>query len=68
MLEKEIKVHGHLPDIPSALEVEKNGVEVGEMHRLLLRKIEELTLYMIDLNKENQKLAGELHNLKTKLK
>jgi hypothetical protein len=48
--------HGHLKDIPSADEVEKNGIEVGEMNKLLLQKIEELTLYTIELKKEIDEL------------
>jgi hypothetical protein len=48
----------HLPDIPSANEVHKNGLDLGEMNRLLLKKVEELTLYLIDkdeqMNKQQQ--------------
>ena len=46
-----IKVNGHLPEIPSAAEVEKEGVGLGEMNARLLKKIEELTLHLIDQNK-----------------
>ncbi len=42
-----IKEHGHLPNIPSAKELETNGIQLGEMNMKLLEKIEELTLYMI---------------------
>ncbi len=42
-----IQEHGHLPDIPSAQEMEANGIQLGEMNMKLLEKIEELTLYMI---------------------
>jgi hypothetical protein len=41
----------HLPEVPSAKEMEKNGVQLGEMNMLLLRKIEELTLHLIEQNK-----------------
>lgn len=58
-VEKHIKEKGHLQDIPSAKEVEANGIELGEMNKLLLQKIEELTLYMIDQKKETEK-QGEL--------
>lgn len=44
--------HGHLMDIPSAKEVETEGIELGEMNKLLLQKIEELTLHMIALQKQ----------------
>ncbi|BFP40638.1 hypothetical protein FGF1_14830 [Flavobacteriaceae bacterium GF1] len=47
-----IKEHGHLPNIPSAQEMEEDGIELGRMNMKLLEKIEELTLYVIDLKKE----------------
>jgi hypothetical protein len=43
----------HLPEVPSAKEMEKNGVQLGEMNMLLLKKIEELTLYVIELKKRD---------------
>jgi hypothetical protein len=48
-VEKFIKEHKHLPDIPSAKEMEAAGVNLAEMNKLLLMKVEELTLYMIAL-------------------
>lgn len=51
-VESYIKENGHLPDVPSAKEVKANGVEVGEMNAILLQKIEELTLYIIELEKK----------------
>ena len=42
--------------MPSAKEMEKNGIQLGEMNMILLKKIEELTLYMIELKKEVQEL------------
>ncbi|WP_300570340.1 hypothetical protein [Flavobacterium sp.] len=51
-VEKHIAEKGHLKDIPSEKEVKENGIELGEMNKLLLQKIEELTLYVIDLNKK----------------
>jgi hypothetical protein len=47
-LEEYIRENGHLPGIPSAQEVMMNGLKTGEMHISLLRKIEELTLYIIE--------------------
>jgi len=44
----------HLPEVPSAKEMEKNGVLLGEMNILLLKKIEELTLYVIELKKRDE--------------
>ncbi|MCG2611007.1 hypothetical protein LZZ90_05760 [Flavobacterium sp. SM15] len=58
-VEKHIKEKGHLKDIPSASEVEKNGIELGEMNKLLLQKVEELTLYIIELNKKIETLQGK---------
>ena len=51
-LEQYIVLHGHLPGIPSAGEVKERGQDVGEMNQKLLQKIEELTLYIIELNKK----------------
>lgn len=47
-----IAEHNHLPGVPSAAEVKENGVHVGEMNAILLQKIEELTLHMIELKRE----------------
>lgn len=58
-LESYIKKNKHLPEIPSAIEAEKNGLELGEMNKLLLKKIEELTLYIIEEHKLNEK-RGDL--------
>jgi hypothetical protein len=55
-LEKDIQKDKHLPGIPSATEVANNGVSVGEMNKLLLAKVEELTLYVIQLHKKVEEL------------
>ena len=62
-LENTIKTAKHLPGIPSAAEVAKNGVSIGEMQSKLLQKVEELTLYMIELKKENEQLKTRIANL-----
>ena len=63
-LEKTVKLTRHLPGIPSASEVElEKGVSVGEFQRKLLEKLEELYLYVFDLNKENQELKNEIRKL-----
>ncbi|HRQ49371.1 MAG TPA: hypothetical protein PLR74_02480 [Agriterribacter sp.] len=54
-----IKSNGHLPGIPSALEVEESGLDLGDNQALLLKKIEELTLYVITLNKKVEELEKE---------
>lgn len=59
-VEKHIKQNGHLKDIPSAKEVEANGIELGEMNKKLLQKVEELTLYIIEINKELQEVKSKL--------
>ena len=51
-LEAYIGEHQHLPGIPTAAEVEQEGADLGEMNRLLMEKVEELTLYIIDLQKQ----------------
>ncbi|MES2458836.1 MAG: hypothetical protein V4594_25005 [Bacteroidota bacterium] len=64
--EQHILANGHLPGIPSAAEVAKDGIELGEMNKKLLQKIEELTLYLIEIKKENEKQQKEIDNLKHK--
>ncbi len=63
-VENHIKEKGHLINLPSAAEVEANGVQLGEMNKLLLEKIEELTLYIIQQEKELQQQAAQLNALK----
>ena len=58
--------HKHLPDVPSAKDVE-DGVSVGDMQKVLLRKVEELTLYVIDQDKELESLQQENEALKARL-
>ena len=58
-VENHIKEKGHLKDIPSAKEVEKNGFFLGAMDAKLLQKIEELTLYTIDQQKEIEELKKQ---------
>jgi hypothetical protein len=58
----------HLPEIPSAKEMEKNGVNLGEMNMLLLKKVEELTLHLIQTNERIDKLEKENSELKGKIK
>jgi hypothetical protein len=53
-VEKFISQHAHLPGIPSAGEIKENGLDLGQTQALLLKKIEELTLYVIQQNKTSQ--------------
>jgi hypothetical protein len=67
-VEKYIKANKHLPNVPSALEVEENkGVDVGKTQITLLQKIEELTLYLIEQNKRLENLEKENILLTAKL-
>jgi len=59
-IENYIKENSHLPEIPSAQEIEKNGLMLAEMNMSLLKKIEELTLYMIDQNKKIETLEKKI--------
>lgn len=63
-LEQFVKTNKHLPNISSALQVEKEGVELGELNKQLLQKVEELTLYLIDQHKEIRDLKAEMKALK----
>ena len=58
-LEQYITTNKHLPEIPSAKEVEQNGLNLGEMQGKLLLKIEELTLYIIALEKRLSELENK---------
>ncbi|WP_108246742.1 hypothetical protein [Muricauda brasiliensis] len=67
-VEKHIKEKGHLINIPSEKEVEENGIELGEMNKLFLEKIEELTLYIIELKKGQTDLENQNRELLEKHK
>jgi hypothetical protein len=62
-VESFINTHKHLPEVPSAEEVVTNGVALGQMDAILLKKLEELTLYMIELKKENNDLKERLESV-----
>jgi hypothetical protein len=53
-----VRENKHLPEIPTAAEVEKNGIALGELNALLLKKVEELTLYLIDQQKQIDELKA----------
>lgn len=63
-VEKHIDEKGHLPNVPSAEDVVENGINLGEMDAKLLEKIEELTLYVIQLNKDIKQVKDENKELK----
>ena len=62
-LERYIKANKHLPEMPSAKEVEINGLQIGEMLKLQQKKIEELTLHLIEKDKELQKERDRITKL-----
>ena len=62
-VEKFIKINGHLPGIPSAEIIEREGVNLGEMNKKLLQKIEELTLHLIRQEKEITELKRKTDKL-----
>ena len=65
-VESYIKENKHLPDIPSAREVKEEGLAMSEMMTKQMQKIEELTLYLIQLEKKNAELEARLAALETK--
>lgn len=65
-IEDYVKEHKHLPEIPSAKEIENNGLKLGEMNMALLKKMEEMTLYMIEQNKQIKNLEKKIETLTNK--
>lgn len=61
-----VKQNKHLPEIPTTSDVLKSGIDLGKMNGLLLKKVEELTLYMIDLKKQLDDTKKEIELLKNK--
>lgn len=67
-LERYIKANSHLPEIPSADSIAKTGLDLGANQATLLKKIEELTLYVIELNKKNEILEKKFQKLRKQIK
>ncbi|MBI5218322.1 MAG: hypothetical protein HY958_05275 [Bacteroidia bacterium] len=67
-IENYINQHNHLPDVPCAKDVQINGQKIGELNAILLKKIEELTLYILEQNKELKILRNEVEGLKVNYK
>lgn len=67
-LKNSISIHKHLPNIPPAEVVQKEGILIGDMQKRMMEKIEELTLYMIDLHESNKKQQAEINQLTNALK
>ena len=62
-----IKTNKHLPNMPAAAVVEKDGYDIGDMQKRMMEKIEELTLHLIEANKSIKQQQIEIENLKKKL-
>lgn len=62
-----IRKNGHLPDIPTAEKISKDGQDLGEMNRLLLQKVEELTLYILQQENRIKKMEEKLERVLTTL-
>lgn len=65
-VENYIKINQHLPEIPSTSEVRKDGIDLAQTQALLLQKVEELTLYVIEQDKKIKKLESKVQNLRRK--
>jgi len=63
-LEQYIKQNKHLPDVPTQDEISKDGMDVYEMNAILLKKVEELTLYVIEQQKQIEQLENKIKNIK----
>jgi hypothetical protein len=63
-VENFINSNSHLPEVPSAIEMQQNGYKVAEMNNTLLKKVEELTLYVIELNKQLEATKAELEQMR----
>ena len=67
-VEQYVTTNSHLPEMPSAAEVSKNGLSVGEMQNKLLKKVEELTLYVIEQQKTINQQSTKIEELEKKMK
>lgn len=62
-----IDANGHLPGVPSAADVQRNGLDLGDAQRALLEKVEELTLYTLDQHDRIEQQRGEIESLREAL-
>lgn len=65
-VQEHIEANGHLINIPSAADVAANGMDLGEMNRLLLEKVEELTLYLLQQEEQRKELQARLEVMENK--
>lgn len=66
-LEKFIQQNTHLPDVPSVAEVQRNGLDLGDNQATLLKKVEELTLYVIEMNKTIERQDKQVKQLQSEV-
>jgi len=66
-VENYIKIYKHLPDVPSEDNIRTNGIDLSKMDAVLLKKIEETMLYVIELKKENDLLKEQINNLSNRI-
>jgi hypothetical protein len=62
-VEAAIRAQGHLPGVPSEAEIIENGIDLAEMNRTLMQKVEELTLYAIEQDKRITQLEQQMEQL-----
>ena len=60
-VEEFIEENGHLPNVPSAQELTEEGLDLYEMNKILMEKVEELTLYIIEQNKKIEELEEKMY-------
>ncbi len=60
-VEAYVKEHKHLPEIPSAADIQRDGLDLAEMNLLLLKKVEEMMLHLIEREKEHQALKEQVN-------
>ncbi len=63
-LEQYILKNKHLTEVPTQNEISKDGMDVYEMNAILLKKVDELTLYVIEQQKEIEQLENKIKNIK----
>ena len=63
-LEQYILKNKHLPEVPTQNEISKDGIDMYEMNAILLKKVEELTLYVIEQQKQIEQLENKIKSIK----
>ena len=66
-IKKYIDTNKHLPEVPSAKEMEANGINMGEMNMLLLKKIEEMTLYIFELKNADERSKTQMEKMQAEI-